>query len=150
MGLPGTWLMIVTAGALEWMTPGREVFHPLTFGAAVALASVGELIEFLASSHGARRAGASRRSAVGALVGGVAGAILGTIFIPLPIVGSLTGGAAGAFIGSAALERVDGSEVRVALRVGRGAAVGHLGGMLGKLAMAVAVWLLFAVAVFVP
>ncbi len=150
LGLPGTWLMIASAALAEWWTPDTRLFHPATLGVVVGLAALGELIEFLASAGGAKRAGATGSGALGALVGGIVGAILGTIFIPVPLVGSLAGGAAGAFAGSAMLEHGGGKELRDAMHVGRGAAVGHVLGMLGKLAMGVVVWVLLAVAVFVP
>ena len=149
LGLPGTWLMIATAAVAEWCTT-RTLFHMATLGVAVGLAALGETIEFLASAGGAKRAGATRSGAVGALMGGIVGAILGTIFIPVPLLGSLAGGAAGAFAGSAISEHGGGKELRDAMHVGRGAAVGHVLGMLGKLAMGVAVWVLLTVAVFVP
>jgi uncharacterized protein YqgC (DUF456 family) len=150
VGLPGTWLMIATAALAEWWTPETQLFLPATLVTAVVLGAVGELIEFLASAGGAKKAGAGRSGALGALVGGIAGAIAGTILIPVPLIGSLAGGAAGAFAGSAAMEHGGGRELREALRVGRGAAVGHVFGILGKLATGVAVWVLLAVAAFVP
>jgi len=150
LGLPGTWLMITTAALAEWWTPDTRLFHTATLGVAVGLAALGELIEFLASAGGAKRAGATRSGALGAVVGGIVGAILGTIFIPVPLLGSLAGGAGGAFAGSALMEHGGGKELRDAVRVGRGAAVGHVVGMLGKLTMGVAVWVLLAVAVCVP
>ena len=149
LGLPGTWLMIATAALVEWWT-ADTLFHMATLGVAMGLGALGELIEFLASAGGAKRAGATKFGALGALVGGITGAILGTIFIPVPLLGSLAGGAMGAFAGSAMLERGGGKELRDAMHVGRGAAVGHVLGMLGKLAMGVGVWVLLTVAVFVP
>jgi len=149
LGLPGTWLMIATAALVEWLTDD-VLFHAATLGVAVVLGALGELIEFMASAGGAKRAGATGSGAMGALVGGIVGAILGTVFIPVPLLGSLAGGAMGAFAGSAMLEHGGGKELREAMHVGRSAAVGHVLGMLGKLAMGVAVWVLLSVAVFVP
>ena len=149
-GLPGTWLMIATAAIAEWATPATRLFGPSVLITAVALAALGEVIVFLASAGGAKRAGATRRGATGALLGGICGAIAGTLLIPVPLLGSLAGGALGAFIGSAALEHGGGRELREVLRVGRGAATGHVLGILGKLALGLAVWMLLAVAAFVP
>ncbi len=149
VGLPGTWLMIATAALAEWLTEA-DLFHLWTLIAAVVLGVLGEVWELCASMAGAKRAGATRAGALGALVGGIAGAILGTLFIPIPLLGSLLGGGLGAFAGSTLMERDGGKELRDALRAGRGAALGHVTGMVGKLAVGVAVWLLLAVAVFVP
>ncbi|HIF40727.1 MAG TPA: DUF456 domain-containing protein [Planctomycetes bacterium] len=150
LGLPGVWLMIVTAGVADWLTPDRALFHPLVLGAAVLIAIVGEGLEILASAKGAKQAGASKRGAWGALIGGLLGGVVGTIMIPIPVVGTLIGGAAGAFTGSAILEHEGGAEARAALRVGGGAAAGHLVGMLAKFGSALAVWALLAVAAFMP
>jgi len=149
IGLPGTWLMIATAALAEWWTE-PQLFQPGVLIAAVVLAAAGELIEFLASAGGARRAGGTRAGAGGALLGGILGGIAGTFLIPVPLLGSLAGGALGAFLGSAVMEHRGGRTGREALRVGRGAAVGHVTGMLGKLSMGCAVWLLLAVAAFWP
>ncbi len=150
LGLPGAWLMIATAGVADWLTPDRTLFHPFVLGAAILIAAAGEGMEMLASAQGAKQAGASKRGALGALVGGVVGGIVGTFAIPLPVVGTLIGGSIGAFIGSAIVEHEGGAEARAALKIGRGAAAGHLVGMLAKLGAALAVWLLLAVTAFLP
>ena len=149
LGLPGTWLAIATAALCEWATEPR-LFHTGTLVAAVALGVAGELWELFASASRAKRAGARRSGALGALAGGIAGAIAGTLLIPAPILGTLAGGGLGAFAGASLAERGGGREMREALRVGRAAAVGHVLGMVGKLAAAVSVWLLLAAAVLVP
>ncbi len=150
IGLPGAWLMIVTAGAAEWFTPDQTMFHPLTLVLAIALAAGGELLEVLASSKGARQAGATRRGAIGALGGGLLGTLIGTFTIPIPVIGSLIGGATGAFLGSAILEHEGGAEARAVFKIGSGAAAGHVMGMLIKFGAAVSVWLLLGVAAFWP
>ena len=150
VGLPGAWLMIVTAGVADWLTPDRPLFHPLVLGAAVLIAAAGEGLEILASAKGAKQAGASKRGALGALIGGLLGGIVGTVMLPVPVVGTLIGGAAGAFAGSAILEHEGGAEARAAFRVGSGAAAGHLVGMLAKFGSAVVVWALLAVTAFLP
>ena len=150
VGLPGAWLMIVTAGVAEWLTPEFEMFDTSTLIIAVCLAALGEILELVASSQGAKRAGASRKGAIGALVGGLLGALLGTFMIPIPVVGSLMGGALGAFGGSALAEREGGKETRDALKVGRGAALGHLTGMAAKIATTAGVWLTLLLGCIVP
>ena len=148
MGMPGTWLLLALAGGAEWITEPR-LFSNGTAVAAVLLAVAGEVWEFLASSSKAKRAGAGRRGALGALVGGIAGAIAGTLLIPVPIIGTLVGGGLGAFALSSALERDGGRDLGEALRVGRAAAAGQLLGALGKAAAGAAVYVLLVVALFV-
>ena len=150
LGLPGAWLMIVTAGVADWLTPDRVLFSSWVLGAGVLIAIAGEGLEIIASAKGAKQAGASKRGALGALVGGLLGGIVGTFMLPIPVVGTLVGGAAGAFAGSAILEHEGGAEARAALRVGGGAAAGHLVGMVAKFGSAVAVWILLAVTAFLP
>lgn len=149
VGLPGTWLTLAGAALAEWATEER-LFSTWTLVAAVGLACVGELLEFLAAAGGARRAGASRAGAVGALIGGVLGAVAGTFLIPVPLVGTIAGGALGAFALSALAERGEGRPLAEALDVGGGAARGHALGLLGKLGAAVGVWFLLTVAAFWP
>lgn len=148
MGLPGTWLLLALAGGAEWITE-PQLFSAGTAVAAVLLAVAGETWEFLASSTTAKRAGAGRRGAVGALLGGIAGAIAGTLLIPVPIIGTLVGGGLGAFALSSTLEREGGRELGEALRVGRAAAAGQLLGVLGKTVAGGGVYVLLVVALFV-
>ena len=148
MGLPGTWLLLALAGGAEWITE-PQLFSGGTAAAAVLLAVAGEAWEFLASSTTAKRAGAGRRGAVGALLGGIAGAIAGTLLIPVPIIGTLVGGGLGAFALSSTLEREGGRELGEALRVGRAAAAGQLLGVLGKTVAGAGVYVLLVVALFV-
>lgn len=149
VGLPGTWLAISLAALCEWLTDGPRLFHWGTFAAVVALGIVGELWELSASATRAKRAGAKRAGAIGAFVGGMLGAIAGTILIPAPILGTLAGGGLGAFFGSALLEHHGGAEVRDAIQIGQAAGIGHVMGLLGKLACGFLVWAILAVAVIV-
>ena len=71
----------------------------------VILAAVGELFEFLAGALGVKKLGGSNRSTWFALVGSVAGALLGFVFgSGVPIIGniiaSVLGSALGALIGT--------------------------------------------------
>lgn len=150
LGLPGTWLMILFAALAEWWTPERHYFDVWTLVIAALLALLAEGVEFLAAATGARRAGASRSGTLGAMIGGIGGAIAGTFVIPIPVMGSIIGACAGAFTLAALMERSSGSGTEGAIKVGRGAALGHLFGMSVKLAVGVAVWLLLAVAAFWP
>lgn len=148
MGLPGTWLLLLLAGVAEWVTEPR-LFDTVTLVSVLVLAVAGEVWEAMASSVRARRAGAGRRGSIGALVGGIGGALLGTMLIPVPLVGTLVGGGVGAFAGSAGLERSGGTSAESAWRIGRAAAAGHLVGLLGKLLAGVTAYLWLVVALFV-
>lgn len=147
VGLPGTWLLLSIAGVAEWVT-GPRLFGTPVLVAALALAVGGEIWEALSSSVRARRAGAGRRGSIGALAGGIGGALLGTMLIPIPVVGTLIGGGVGAFALASGLERSGGKSADSAFRIGRAAAAGHMVGLLGKLVAGVVVYGLLVVALF--
>ncbi len=77
--LPGNWVIVGLAAVFAVFFPAGEG-HGLRWsavGIAAGLAVVGEVIELSAGAAGARRAGASRRSAIYALVGTIVGSIVG-------------------------------------------------------------------------
>lgn len=154
-GLPGIWLMVAGALALQWWSSttdaaGRPMFATGTLVVVVALAVLSEVFEFLAGMWGTAAAGGSRRGALGALVGGIAGALFGTALIPVPIVGSLLGACLGAAVGAFGFELSGGRGVNESAASGLGAGVGRFTGTLIKLGAGMAVWLIVAIAAFWP
>jgi uncharacterized protein YqgC (DUF456 family) len=121
LGLPGTWLQVISIGVFSYATNWRLGWW--IFAVAVALAAVAEVIEFMLGGRFARKYGGSKRAAWGAILGGLVGAFMG---FPLPVIGSVIGAFIGAFVGAALLEMTAGAEARAALRVGWGAFVGRL------------------------
>jgi len=118
--------------------------------AVLALAVTGELIELLAGAVGARKFGGSRLASLGALGGGLIGAVFGTFMIPVPLFGTIIGAVLGAFTGSTGIELVRGATSDDAIRVGKGAAFGHVTGNLTKFALGCVIWMILAVAVLNP
>lgn len=158
LGLPGTWLMLGLAVGVE---VADNFFHAgaetVTFGwgtlvAAGLLAGLGELVETGAGAAGTRLGGGSARGMLGAIVGGLVGAIVCTPLIPIPVLGTLIGALLGTFIGAwwgeAGAIRSD--DPAATFKAASGAALGRLAGTLGKLLVAVVVWVLLVVAAFVP
>jgi uncharacterized protein YqgC (DUF456 family) len=151
IGLPGTWILLALAAGLE-LGDGlvvRGAAEPVTFGwraigIGAALAAAGEALEAAAGVLGAKWGGATRRGMAGAFVGGIAGAIVASPLIPIPLVGTLIGALLGTFGGafwaewSAERRRSRGESLRAA----GAAVVGRLAGTVGKLAFGVAVWVL--------
>lgn len=139
LNLPGNWVMVAAAALFAYFMPSDA---PFSIGwsivvALVALALVGEILEFVAGALGAKRAGGSRRSAVLALAGSLVGGILGVLIgLPIPVVGPVVaailfagGGAlAGAMIG----EAWKGRTLQQSWQVGQGAFWGRLFGTLAK------------------
>lgn len=150
--LPGTWLMLLATVIAGWLTSlhdGVWIYYIPTFVILAVLALLGEGIEFLGGAAGAKIAGAGRRATFLAVFGSIAGAILGTFLLPIPIVGTLTGAALGAAGGSILGDRWEGRDWKASIHGGGGAAVGKLGGAVGKLAVAALMWVVVALATFV-
>lgn len=153
VGLPGTWLMVITTLLFAWWQGSGEavaVFALPTLIGMVVLAVVGEILEFAAGVVGSHRAGGSRGGAIGALVGGLLGGIAATFVIPIPVVGSLIGACAGAFLGALLMELKGGRGLSDSFRSGMGAGKGRLLGTVAKIGVGAAIWLVAAVGVFWP
>jgi uncharacterized protein YqgC (DUF456 family) len=156
LGLPGTWLMAALAGLFAWWqwdagrSPADQFLGLPALIMILALAVIGEIWEFAAGAAGAKRAGASLWGAIGALVGAIFGGVAGTFVIPIPVVGSLIGACGGAALGAWMCELAIGRTHDQAVRSGVGAGVGRLKGTLAKLAIAIVMWLVIAVAAFWP
>src|SRR6266850_2347021 len=83
LGLPGLWVMVLGLIGYGALTDFRTVGVGL-MATAVGLAFLGEIVEAWVGFRYARRYGGSRRAGWGALIGGIAGAIVG---LPIPIIG---------------------------------------------------------------
>jgi uncharacterized protein YqgC (DUF456 family) len=158
VGLPGTWIMIGLAVALELLDhhylSGSD---PVTFGwpaigASAALGLVGEALEAGAGAAGTAAGGGSRRGMAGAMLGGIVGAIFFTPLIPIPVVGTLIGALLGTFIGAAIAERSHAvpPDARKTLKAAGGATIGRLLGTMGKALVAITVWAVLSVTAFWP
>ncbi|MGD9690128.1 MAG: DUF456 family protein [Phycisphaerales bacterium] len=146
VALPGAWIVIATAAAVELWRP--ETFSWWTIVACALVALAGEIIELGAGAIGAARAGGSKTGAAWAVVGSILGAIAG-IFIPPPIIGSILGAALGAGVGAMLAERViKKRDSHDAARIGAGAAAGRLVSLIVKGAIAAGIATTLSVAVF--
>ncbi|MBI2478267.1 MAG: DUF456 domain-containing protein, partial [Planctomycetia bacterium] len=92
IGMPGNWLVVALAATYAYFMPNerRLDIDGWTIVALLALAALGEGLEFLAGALGASKAGASKRGTALALVGSLIGGIAG-IFVPVPVVGQIVG-----------------------------------------------------------
>ena len=130
--LPGAPLIV--AGALVYAI--ATDFTPVGAGRLTILAALGVagwLLEHIAGSIGARRAGGSRGAVVGALLGMLADVMLAPV-------GLLLGPIAGAI----AAELLVGRELAASVRIGVGAALGVLAGLASHFALALIMVALFA------
>src|SRR2546429_5879624 len=95
LGLPGLWVMVAGVVGYGWLTGFRSV-GVATIAVVLGLAFLGEIIEAWLGFRFARTFGGSRRSAWGALVGGIVGAVMG---VAGPLLGSVLCAFPGSFCG---------------------------------------------------
>jgi uncharacterized protein YqgC (DUF456 family) len=154
LGLPGTWILLLLAGAMQltdgfWRHGDAHTFSWWTLGIAAGLALLGEALEFMAGMAGAKKGGASKRGMVGALIGGVVGAIVGAAL--LAGIGALPGGFLGSALGAIVGELTHPHmTLEKSLKPATGAAAGRLAGTMLKLVLALILWIGLSVAAFVP
>jgi uncharacterized protein len=132
-GLPGVPLIffsaLLYAILTDFRTVGAEILVILFIFAAIALVA-----DFVATSYGARRFGASNWGTVGGAVGGIAGALVGLLFLGIgSLFGLILGTIAGVFIGEYLRRERHGEEQeaanadwRRASRAAGGVIVGYL------------------------
>jgi uncharacterized protein len=98
-GLPGVTLIFLSALVYATLTDFRSV------GAAILVvlfifAASAFVADFVATSYGARRFGASNWGTVGGAIGGIAGALIGLLFLGIgSLFGLILGTIAGVFLG---------------------------------------------------
>lgn len=156
--LPGNWLIVAGAALYAGFGPAADSRLAVGWwlvGALVVLAALGELVEFLAGALGAAKAGASKRSAVLALVGSLVGSLVGAfVGLPIPLVGSILaaifGAALGASVGAIGGELWKGRELHETWTIGTAAFIGRLCGTIGKIAIGSAMAGATLVAMLVP
>ncbi|MEM6331826.1 MAG: DUF456 domain-containing protein [Planctomycetota bacterium] len=156
--LPGNWLILLATAAVAWWRwddPSGATYGWWTLGTLLALALVGEIVEFVAAAYGARSAGASRRAAGLSIVGAVVGAIAGALALAwLPVVGWIFGGLIGSTIGAGVGSMLGdmwaGRTREMVWAGGKGAAVGKLWGSVAKLGCGGAMWVVALVGAVWP
>lgn len=141
--LPGTWLMVLATAGYAWWTDWMTI-GPVLLGVLVAMAILGEIVEFGMSAIVARKAGASRRAAWGGIIGGFCGMIfLTSLFtVAVPVLGTLVGAVVGALVGcfggAMVGELTAGKEFFQGTKVGFFSALGFALGTATKTAFALA------------
>jgi uncharacterized protein YqgC (DUF456 family) len=156
IALPGNWIAVALLAVYAWLGPsqGRVEMGFAVPGVAFGFALLGEVFEFAAGALGAKKAGASRRSTVFAMIGSMAGAMAGAfIGIPVPVVGPVIAailfGGLGATAGAIYGEWSDGNNWRDSWSIGHAAFWGRTFGTLGKVSAGLAIVVLAVIAVLV-
>ena len=132
--LPGTWIILAATAAYGWYDGWSRIGWQ-TIAALAGVAVLAEVAEAVSSVWFARKGGASRRAAWYGLVGGLAGAFLLTI--PVPIIGTVIGAAIGCFAGAMVGELSLNRDAASGARAGFYAALGRTLGTMFKIAAAV-------------
>jgi hypothetical protein len=131
-GLPGPPLIFAAALCHRLVLGPRGSPWPVVIVLAVLMVfSLG--LDFLATSYGAKKLGATWRGAVGAALG----AMFGLFWAPVGLV-------VGPLVGAMVLEMLAGRHWREAGKAGVGAVLGLLAGTVGKVACSIAMIGLFA------
>jgi uncharacterized protein YqgC (DUF456 family) len=153
--LPGNWGIVAAAALFAFAFAGREDrgIGWWAVGSLVALAALGEVIEFAAGAAGAAKLGGSRRGMALAVVGTFVGSIAGALALaPVPVVGSIVGavggGALGAFGGAYLGEIWKGRTSDESLEIGTAAMIGRILGTAGKVAVGAAMVVIATAAAF--
>jgi uncharacterized protein len=139
LGLPGNWMIAATTALYVWLVPQDDngTLRWLAVAVVVTLALLGELVELAASAASVKKVGGSRRGAILALFGSLAGAMTGLfVGLPIPVVGSViaailfagVGALSGAMIG----ETMKGRTLADSWKVGQAAFWGRLFGTAAK------------------
>jgi uncharacterized protein YqgC (DUF456 family) len=100
----------------------------------LGLTILGELIEYISSVLGAKKFGASGKSSLAVLFGGLVGGIIGGLFMPL--LGSIFGAILGGCLTPIIMEYKSRKEWLPSFKAGLGVLVGRMGGTLLKLVIA--------------
>ena len=119
--LPGTPLVFIGIYVYAWLT-GFTIISRNLIIIFLILTVISVVIEYISSSIGSKKFGASKLGFIGAF----AGAVVGIFFAPW---GLILGPLLGALIG----ELITGKEIKKALRSGTGAVIGFFGGTFLKI-----------------
>ncbi len=123
IGVPGTFIISVLVLVCGWITG----FAAITLTRVLVIFAISitlEVVEFFMAGVAARYYGASRRSAVFTVLGGITGTIIGvSILVP---VGALVGLFAGSFLGAYLGEKLSGKTDADAARAALGTVLGNV------------------------
>lgn len=140
--LPGLPLMFVGALLMAWAQDfGYMAWWSL--GTILIISIVGSLLDYVAGTLGAKFTGASKQAIIGSVIGAIVGALLSlTGMLPAIFLGPLIGAALGEFIAKRDLLKAG--------KVGIGTFIGFIVGVMAKLACALIIVVIVALAHIIP
>lgn len=129
------WCIALAYGLIESFT----ALSPIAFVIITVLMVIGSTVDVWAPLLGMR----ARGTTLGSIAAGIAGALLGTVFIPLPVLGTL----AGAAVGAITVEYLNVGTGKRALRAGASAAESYLLSVFIEFAINLAILLTFILSI---
>ncbi len=143
LGLPGNWVILGIALLKAFLSD----FQGLTLWwllFLLALALIGEVIEFLLGVLVAKRYGASKWGMFGAFFGGLIGGVVGTPLF-FPGIGTMIGAFFGAFLGAFLCEYIYRMRSDASFQAGIGAFIGRILAIVLKLEIGIAMILIIII-----
>lgn len=137
-GLPGNWLMLILVAVWHFVLPIPSTLTLWYWLIVLAIAVVGEVLEFFLQVKQARKYGSSNTGTAGGVIGAIAGAILLAPF--LFGIGAFIGAMLGAWCGCFVFELLRGMDTKTAGRAALGAMFGRFLGTVCKLGCGVVIW----------
>jgi len=129
-GLPANWLMLGLIGIWKYIYPDTENMDWIFFTILIALAIIGEVLEFFLQVIKARKYGSTSSGIFAGMIGAIIGAIvLSPLFFGL---GALIGALLGAWIGCYIMELCKGRTNKEARSAAFGTMVGRFLGTVCK------------------
>jgi uncharacterized protein len=137
--IPGTTIILAAAAIHRVMVGPEQSIGWRTMAILVLLTLATYGLDFLGGYFGAKYFGATKWGTFGAIIGALVGLFFGIIGLFIgPVIGAVAG------------EIIAGKKIIAAGRAGWGSLLGNLGGMMGKLLIALAMITLFLVSVPSP
>ena len=132
--VPGTTIILAAALVHRLVVGAEKGMSWWLIGVLVLLTAITYAIDFAATYVGAKYFGATRWGVIGAVIGGIVGIFTGFVtLLVAPIIGAIAG------------EMIAGKKMIDAGKAGWGTLLGNLAGMVSKLAIGLAMIVLFLV-----
>jgi len=137
--VPGTVIILAAAVIHRVMIGADKSVAWWIIGVLVLLTAISYAFDFLGGYFGAKYFGATKWGTFGAIIGGIVGLFFGIIGLFVgPVIGALAG------------EFIAGKKLVQAGRAGWGSLLGNIGGMVGKLTIALIMIVIFVMSVPSP
>jgi hypothetical protein len=132
----GTFIILLGAMLFSWMTEFL-IFDPGTLIIFFLLYGLGEILEYVFTAYGAKKAGASNAAVVGAILGGIVGAMFGVTFFGIGVFAATF---LGIFFGAFLMEFLMHGNLKQSLFAGLGSLAGRVGSIFVKVAIAFVIY----------